>query len=70
MEALKFAGLSKGAGFVAGVASLFASVVSVGLVVGLFASASGEFEVVVAKARGAPAASAALAVDARKAGSG
>lgn len=70
MEALKFAGLSKRAGFAAGLASLFASLVSVGLVVGLFASASGELDAVVAKARAAPAASAALAVELRKAGSG
>ncbi|MBL8334244.1 MAG: hypothetical protein JNM08_14130 [Rubrivivax sp.] len=70
MEAVKFAGLSKSAGVAASVAALFASMVSVGLVVGLFASASGELGAVVAQARAAPAASAAVAVEVRKAGSG
>lgn len=70
MSAVKFAGLSKSAGLAARVAALLASVVCLGSVVGLFASASGELDAPVAKARPAPAASAAMAAEVRKAGSG
>lgn len=63
MEELKVAGLSSKAGLVAVVAAMLSSMVSFGVVVGLFASASGELEVVMAKARAAPAASAAVVAE-------
>lgn len=70
MKAMKPAGLSSRAGVAAGLAALLVSLLSFAFVVGLFASASGELDAVVAQARGAPAASASLAAGARRAGSG
>jgi hypothetical protein len=66
MERIRLAGLSFRAEVVAFVAALLASVVSFGSIVVLYASASGELEVMVAKVRAAPAASAVAAQSPRK----
>ena len=58
MERAKLAGRSWSAGVVAVLGAMLASVLSFGVVVVLYASASGELEVAVAKLRAAPAASA------------
>ncbi|HEX6017491.1 MAG TPA: hypothetical protein VFZ28_05265 [Burkholderiaceae bacterium] len=57
----RLAGLSLESEVVAVLAAMLASVLSFAAVVVLFASSSGELEVVVAKVRAAPAASAAAA---------
>jgi len=57
----RLAGLSLRAEVVAVLGAVLVSVLSFGAVVVLFASASGELDVVVAKVRAAPAASAAAA---------
>ena len=62
MEAARLAGLSLRVEVVAVLGAMLASVLSFGLVVVLFASASGEREVAVVKAPAAAAASAAAAV--------
>jgi len=61
MEKARLAGLSLRAEVVAVLGAMLASVLSFGAVVALYASASGELEVVVAKVRAAPAASASAA---------
>ena len=58
---VRLAGLSLRAEVVAVLGAVLVSVLSFGAVVVLFASASGELDVVVAKVRAAPAASAAAA---------
>jgi len=58
MEKVRLAGLSLRAEVVAVLGAMLASVLSFGAVVVLYASASGELQVVVAKLRAAPAASA------------
>ena len=71
MESVKrVAGLSLRAELVAVVAAMLASVASFGFVVAVYASASGELEVAMAKVRAAPAASAAVVVAPRKPRSG
>jgi len=67
MQSVKrVAGLSLRAELVAVVAAMLASVASFGVVVALYASASGELQVAVAKVRAAPASSAALVAAPRK----
>jgi hypothetical protein len=66
MESIRLAGLSIRAEVLAFVAALLVSVVSFGSIVALYASASGELEVVVAKVRAAPAASAVAEESPRK----
>jgi len=58
MEEAKLAGRSLSAAVVAVLGAMLASMLSFGAVVVLYASASGELEMAVAKLRGAPAASA------------
>jgi hypothetical protein len=70
MERLRLAGLSLTAEVIAVVCTLLASVVSFGSVVALYASASGELQMVVAKVRAAPAASAVAVEAPRKPKSG
>lgn len=70
MERTKLAGRSLSAEVVAVLGAMLASVLSFGAVVVLYASASGELEVAVAKLRAAPAASAVAAEAPRKPKSG
>jgi hypothetical protein len=70
MEKARLAGLSFRAEVVAVLGAMLASVLSFGTVVVLYASASGELEVAVAKDRAAPAASAAAVEAPRKPKSG
>ena len=70
MEKAKLAGLSLQAEVVAVLGAMLASVLSFGAVVVLYASASGELEMAVAKVRAAPAASAAAVEAPRKPKSG
>jgi hypothetical protein len=71
MESVKrVAGLSLKGELVAVVAAMLASVASFGIVVALYASASGELHSVIAKVRAAPAASSAVVVVPRKPKSG
>ena len=71
MESVKrVAGLSLRGELVAVVAAMLASLASFGFVVLLYASGSGELQVVLAKVRAAPAASAALVAAPRKPRSG
>jgi hypothetical protein len=66
MEEAKLAGRSLSAEIVAVLGAMLASVLSFVVVVVLYASASGELEVAVAKVRAAPAASAVAAEVPRK----
>jgi len=70
MERAKLAGLSLRAEVVAVLGAMLASVLSFGAVVVLYASGSGELELVVAKLRAAPAASAVAVEVPRKPKSG
>ena len=64
LKEVRLAGRSWVAEVVAVLGAMLASVLSFGVVVVLYASASGELDVVVAKVRAAPAASAAVAAPA------
>jgi hypothetical protein len=70
MERAKLAGLSLRAEVIAVLGAMLASVLSFGAVVVLYASGSGELELVVAKLRAAPAASAVAVEVPRKPKSG